>query len=464
MTVEDLEAITNLFAGETKDTAAGLPHFKNLLASVAAPETNVVLRVKILQALATYGYLFEETSLREIMEAIVKVLSTQDDSAILVQALKTLVTFSKKCVEIKCKKAEFVVRESLDLLMQLHLDTERPEAVRQAAANGLPHLAAVDFRAVVMKLFHWLSDDRGEEDMEYLATERQFALETLSRFVLDKAYESQWTDDVFQSLVTKFLTVALPNITFKEFNLLVPAMMALPQVKAGHGTPLLDAILAPSLKFKDDRLVDMLLIVASHLPKGTVHDGLAQRLFQESSTKSTGLGKVVVYGARFCSDAVAEKNFPLVSASLTRVVPNPPALGFQVTDLEGILVSMALLGNKAAIPYIDYTATESVKASVTALKAFLEDFLQKVTFSVKRLALANQATAHHASLLTSLSTCVELLGEMGASKVPSPLTAPSWERKCQLPKVKRSSVDAGLRVAEHKPAHPVRAQKRPRQH
>ena len=422
--------------GSGENDKAAAP-YKALVAAVNDKTVNPLLRMKALKCISGHGGLFE-AQLKDTMKAIVTSLSEEDDEAIQSAAVEAIVGFSKSCTLNKSKKGEFVVRESTDVLMQLAIDESRSEAIKKAANDGIIAMVACDFKAVITKQLHWLSDDREDDNQEYLAKERSFALDKLSTFARGSQLSNEWTDELVASMF-KYFTVVFPTITLPEYTRLIAIVVAIPQVKKDP-TPLVDVVL--SGKYKDDRLLEMLVVLGSHLPKTFKHDSLATRLFSElskftgeSNAANTLIAKGAVIASRAITEAAAAKVVPSVVTAVKTAIGNPE----NITALEGLLIAFNTVGYLQTIPFKETLDKDEWIASVNALLDRIKEMQPQLLFAVKKKVNDGTATQKDAVALLTLDSIATILKAHAAKEIASTVTTlPSWERKAVLPKIKKT--------------------------
>eukprot|EP00760_Papus_ankaliazontas_P039218 PhM_4_TR9516/c1_g1_i1/m.58115 len=327
-----------------------------------------------------------------------------------------------------------MVCELSDVLLQVAMTGE--DNLRTAADRALEELTVIDSKAVVSKLFVWISDARSDEsDAEVCKAEKAFALEKL-RNVLSKK-ESCLTPETIQELaqllteqICKCKTATDVGTIFDVFR---------------------------SMKGFDDRICARVIsnFMAENALGGLVAAELivrapaaAKRLDAEAASafasdvllrKNVRLTQAVATIASTVSDEAAQKMFPGIVSLLVDALPDA-GLPSNLSVVEALLSIFLQFARK--VPTLTLKLLEARQMpgepqqlfeKFKALKMTVAEISKEVQFAAKRAALAGTATREEREAYTCLCQLTLSLEELtkDSPKFPGAPAEHSWETPYQ---------------------------------
>lgn len=455
--VEVFTTFVDLVGVDAKLHADNAATFTKLLAFAEdISNVNVAARVKILTFVAQSIKFYDAQMCKKVAQLAVKVISQDgsEDPAV-IAALKLLPALG--AVASECKP-EYFARECSDVVVQVILDDAGYSAsVRQAARDVFQSMIVANFKPVLTKLIHLISDDRELDEVEQVRKERAFAWDTLSLLTKNKKdFGMQWTEEVQQHFL-QCLAVVLHTVPRDEFVKLIEVASGLNVLKEKQMIPLLESYLGGA-KLDELRSLEGLALIAEAVPRGTTETSLAEKLVKEhwltsksdalrgaSSALQLAVLKVLVFASRTAPAEAAPLLLNEVLIAITATGVFSDAIPESLTAVEGLVLSLCNLGAKCGAIMLAALSDATLAAKLAKATTDLEQLQKQVLFAVKKKIDAETATQSDAQALSILENVITLIGTLAKRQLPSLASfTPSWAKVAKLPTMKRKSTDAPL--------------------
>lgn len=446
--IETFTALQNAVeAGDINDHAAQL---LELMSAAECPSTPLLMRVRFLEFIGhVLAKVRDSSALKSIVASLVKIICGEDNSAPLL------------CATIRCFEGlgpvstadssfEFLARESVDILLQIILDREAfEENVRKAALSVLNALTESAFCCVVKKLLHWLSDEREDDEEEWIRGERHAAGSRLLRLALSPSMRKHWTESV-QKDVLSLIQRLLFTVDVREFTQLMTIASSFSSVKDKGGAPLLEMFLATDDLEVGERWVESLAIIGKFVKDSATFDltsilvknGLLQKDLPVAGEHAVYLSRVLLLAARVTPSESAGPLVQYVSNQLDVLVGDGADVLCDFSILEAVLLSFVQLSKKQGPEVLAKLNDEAFRTHALTLAHSLDVFEAEALFAVKKMVEASEATLNEAELLACLLNCKNIATQFSDKRIPSAGITESWAAKVKLPVLKRGRQDA----------------------
>lgn len=443
MSTSDLVATIQAVLSRSTQPGAAVTtdEYAQLLASVdvSAPAAASVpphVRVKAVTMIGQFGATVD-SMVRNTLTTLVTLLAAPEHVAPLqIAAVNALASIAEK---LPTKQFEFV-REVSDVFIQINLEQNGfAPHVRAASKAGLDQLLKINFRGVLTKLLHLLSDERERDEAAYLQQERQFALDMLHHLITAPNYSDIWTEET-QNHVVKYSCLVFPVLSPDQYSRLATIVAHMPIVKAKNGAPLVDAVIG-SVKVDSLRSYQALALLAPHVTRTAVHDALAAKLFPlapDHMSSETGsatvpasratFGKALFLASRLCSEAQSAVYLPIMAGIVQRM----PLSDW--TAAEACLMALSSLGHRNAVAALPVVHGDAFVARAAEILAAVTAVKDKATAAILGLVSSGQATEKHGEAHACLANVAAMAEAFSKKKLPTMAMQTSWDGRKALPR------------------------------